>query len=66
MINITKKCAVIYCFVPMCPSISIKFPDKVILTMPQEPKLREKMENDVENWIKYKLVGNNLILKKGV
>ncbi|CAH2104974.1 unnamed protein product [Euphydryas editha] len=89
--NIPKKSRVDSCFVPMCPSTSKKFPKKLFLTGPSDPKLRKKwfqaakrndsyspktiirccedhfdLENDVENWIKFKMCGGKLFLKKDV
>lgn len=40
--NILKKSRVNSCFVPMCPSTSTKFPNKLFLTGPSDPKLRKK------------------------
>ncbi|XP_050556364.1 uncharacterized protein LOC118264429 isoform X1 [Spodoptera frugiperda] len=89
--NSTKKSRIDSCFVPLCPSTSTKFPNKLFLTGPSDPKLRKKwfqaarrtdkyspktiirccedhfdLENDVENWMKFKMFGGKLFLKKDV
>ncbi|XP_075990074.1 uncharacterized protein LOC142985657 isoform X2 [Anticarsia gemmatalis] len=89
--KIPIKSRVDSCFVPMCPSTSTKFPNKLFLTGPSDPKLRRKwfqaakrndyyspktvirccedhfdLENDVANWMKFKMLGGKLYLKKDV